>query len=110
MDVEVVHYQVDGFGFRVCECQGDGNLSELKARAVRRGEDEMTASFRLYGAENISCAAAFVFVIASCFPPRIGWRSGPDIAAWDVTIERALETALLGNGGQLCESLVESKG
>ena len=29
MDVEVVHYQVDRFRFRLCPCQGDGNLSEL---------------------------------------------------------------------------------
>jgi hypothetical protein len=29
MDVEVVHYQVDGLRFRVCHRQRDGNLSEL---------------------------------------------------------------------------------
>src|SRR5260370_1452948 len=36
MDVEVVHYQVDRFRFRVCHRQGDGNLSELKTRTSRR--------------------------------------------------------------------------
>src|SRR5947209_1072068 len=32
VDVEVVHYQVDRFRFRVRHRQGDGNLSELKPR------------------------------------------------------------------------------
>jgi hypothetical protein len=36
----------------------DGNLSELKTRAVRRGEGEMSPRFRLYRAENIGRAAA----------------------------------------------------
>ena len=57
----------------------DGNLSELKARTIRRGEGEMTTRFRLYRAENIGRAATFVFVIASRFPPRFGRRGGPDI-------------------------------
>ena len=38
MDVEVVHYQVDCFRCRVCHGQGDGHLSELKTRTIRRGE------------------------------------------------------------------------
>ena len=45
MDVEVVHYEVNGFGFRVCRRQLDGNLSELKGRTIRRGEGEMTTPF-----------------------------------------------------------------
>ena len=39
----------------------------------------MTARFGLDRAENISGAAAFLFVITSCFPPRLGWRGGTDI-------------------------------
>jgi hypothetical protein len=78
MDVEVVHYEVNGFGFRVCQRQSDGNLSELKGRTTRRGEGEMTTGFRLYGAANIGRAATSVFVIASRFPPRFGRRGGMD--------------------------------
>ena len=31
MDVEVVHYQVDRFRFRIRQRQGDGHLGELEA-------------------------------------------------------------------------------
>jgi hypothetical protein len=34
MDVQAIHYQMDGFGFRVCQCQGDRHLGELEARAI----------------------------------------------------------------------------
>src|SRR5581483_2432586 len=69
MNVEVVHYQVNGFRFRVFHRQADGNLSELEGRAVRRGKCEMAPRFWLYRAENIGRATACVFVIASRFPP-----------------------------------------
>jgi hypothetical protein len=38
MDVEVLQYQMDGLCFRVCQCQGDHHLGELKTRAIWRGE------------------------------------------------------------------------
>jgi hypothetical protein len=49
----------------------DGYLSELKARAIRRGKGEVTARFGLNGAKDIGCATASVFVVASAFPS--GW-------------------------------------
>ena len=65
--------------FTVCQCQGDGHLREFEARSVRRGEREMPACFRLYGAENIGRAAPFVFVIPSGFPPGFGRRGKTNI-------------------------------
>ncbi len=35
MDVQVVQHQMDRRRFWVCHCQGDRNLSKLKARAIR---------------------------------------------------------------------------
>src|SRR6516162_1845874 len=72
MAAQIVHYQVNRFGCRVCQGQADRYLSELEARTVRRGKGEMTTRFRLYSAEDIGCAAAFVFVVPSGFPPRLG--------------------------------------
>jgi hypothetical protein len=54
MDVEIVHYEVNRFGGRVGQCQGDGNPSEFKARTIRRGEREVPTGLRLYGAENLA--------------------------------------------------------
>src|SRR5580704_344800 len=76
MDVQVVHYQMDGFRFRVCQCQGHGHLGELEAGTIRRGEGEVPPSLRFYGAENIGGPTALVFVIAARFaswPSRRGW-------------------------------------
>ena len=66
MNVEIVHYLMNRLDFRVCQGQGDGSLSELKARSIRCGEREMTTHFRFYGAEDIGYAAALAFVISSC--------------------------------------------
>ena len=79
MDVQVVHYQMDRLRFRVCHCQGDGNLSELEARTIRRGEGEMAARLRFYGAENIGGPAALIFVIPSRFPSWHRRRGGPHV-------------------------------
>ena len=79
MDVEVVHYQVDRFRFRVCHRQGDGNLSELEARTIRRGEGEMTAGLRFYGAEDIGGPATLIFVIPPRLPSRHRRRGGPHV-------------------------------
>lgn len=38
VDVQVVHYQVDGFGSRVGQRQTDCDLGELKARTIRCGK------------------------------------------------------------------------
>src|SRR5262245_53603199 len=76
---QIVHDEVDGCGRRVCQSQSDRYLGEFESRTIRRGEREMTTRFRLYGAEDVGCAAAFVFVIPSGFPPRLGWRRGPNI-------------------------------
>src|ERR1700739_1211215 len=45
MNVEIVQYQVDGLGCRVCQRQGDGHLGEFEARSVRRGKREMSTRF-----------------------------------------------------------------
>src|SRR5215831_15673093 len=76
VDVQVVQHQMDGFRFRVCQCQADRYLSELEAGTVRRGEGEVLTGLWFYGAEDIGCPAAFVFVIPARFPPwccRRGW-------------------------------------
>ena len=39
----------------------------------------MAACFGLYGAEDISRAAALVFVVSSRFPPRLGRRGRADV-------------------------------
>ena len=67
------------FGFRVLKSQFEGHLGELEAGAIRRGEGEVTARFRLDRAENIGCAAALVFVVAPCFAPRFGRRGGTNV-------------------------------
>src|ERR1017187_1923133 len=79
MDVQVVHYQVDRFRFRVCHRQGDGNLSKLKTGTIRRGEGEMTACLRFYGAENIGRPATLIFVIPPRLPSRRCWRGWPHV-------------------------------
>lgn len=43
MDIQVVHHQADGLGFRILQGQVEGYLRELKRRAVRRGEGEVPA-------------------------------------------------------------------
>ena len=67
------------FGCRVLQSQFEGHLGELEAGAIRRGEGEVTASLRLYGAENIGRAAALVFVVLSCLASRLGRRGWPHI-------------------------------
>ena len=79
MDVQVIHYQVDGLGVRVFQRQGDRNPGKFKARTVRRRECEMTSRFWLYRAENIGGTASFVLVVPSGFPSWYGRRSRPDI-------------------------------
>src|SRR5207237_983197 len=69
MDIQVVHHQMDGLGFRILNGHLEGYLRELKRRTVRCGECEMAADFGFYGTEDISRAAALVFVISSRFPP-----------------------------------------
>src|SRR5947209_2114616 len=49
-NIEMVQYQVNRVGCRVGQCQGDGNLSEFKARTIGRGEREVPTRLRLYGA------------------------------------------------------------
>jgi|SRR5579863_1772129 len=65
MNIQVVHHQMDGLGFRILKGQVEGYLCELKRRPVRRGEGEVPARLRLYGAENISRAAALIFAFLS---------------------------------------------
>src|SRR6185312_6832618 len=66
----------DGLSLGVLHRQMEGYLCELKRRTVRRREGEVPARFGFYGAENVGCAAALVFVVAPCFPSwcsRRGW-------------------------------------
>ena len=79
MDVEVVHYQVDGFRFRVLHGQLADHLGELESRAIRGGKGEMPAGFRFYGAENIGGTAALVLIVPPRFASRLGWGGGPNI-------------------------------
>src|SRR6266576_3320679 len=79
MDVQVIHYQMDGLGFRILKGQLKNDLCELDRRAIRCGKCEVAARLWLYRAENIGCAAAFIFVVSSRFPSRLCWRSRPDV-------------------------------
>ena len=79
MAAEVVHHQMDRLGFWILQGQVEQDLRELKSRPIRGGEGEMASRFGLYGAENIGGAAALIFTVLSCFPPRFGWRGRPDV-------------------------------
>src|SRR5437867_7873554 len=78
---------MDGLYFRILNGQVEGYMCELKRRPVRRGECEVPARLRLYGAEDISRAAAFVFAIPPGFAPRLGWKGRADIG-----VQRSLQT------------------
>ncbi len=45
MDVQVIHYQVDGLGLGELQGQGHGDLGELEAGSIRRGEGERRPAF-----------------------------------------------------------------
>ena len=77
--VEVVHHQVDRFGFGVFQGQVKEDLREFEPRTVPRRESEVASGFRLYCAENIGRAAAFVFVVSSGFPARCCRRCRADV-------------------------------
>ena len=74
MAAEVVHHQMDGLGFWILQSQMEQDLRELESRPIRGGEGEVASRFRLYGAENIGGATAFILTVLSCFPPRFGRR------------------------------------
>lgn len=79
VDVQVVHYQVDGLGVRISQCQVDGYPGELKARTIWRGEGKMAPGLRLYGTENIGGPAAFIFVVPARLPAWHSRRGGSHI-------------------------------
>jgi hypothetical protein len=54
MDVQVIHYQMDGLRFRILKGQLKNDLCELDRRAIRCGECEMAARLWLYRAENMA--------------------------------------------------------
>src|SRR6185436_6222205 len=79
VDVEVVNYQMDGFGLWVLHGQLAGHSRELESGTVGCGEGEMAAGFRLYGTDDIGCTAALVLVVAPCFASRLGGRGRTDV-------------------------------
>jgi hypothetical protein len=79
MAIQVVQDQMDGLRFRLLKGQMADYLSELNARTIWCGTGEVASRFGLYGAENISRATSFIFVIPSCLASRRGWRGGTDI-------------------------------
>src|ERR1041384_6201867 len=79
MAAEIIHYQMNGLSVRVLKDQFSGHLSELKSRSIGRRGGEIPPRLRLYGAENISRAASFIFVIPPCFPSRLGWGRRADV-------------------------------
>src|ERR1017187_7778946 len=79
MDVQVVQDQMDRLRLRICHRHGDGDLSELEARAIRRREGEMAARLRFYRTEDISGPATLIFVIPSRFSSWNRRRDGPQI-------------------------------
>jgi len=70
MNIEIVHYQMDGFGLHVLQGDLEGYLGELHSRTIRRGKGEMASRFRFYGTENIGGSATFVFVVSPRFASR----------------------------------------
>jgi len=65
---------MNGLGFWVLNGQMEYDLCELKRRPVRRGKGEVPAHLRLYGAENISRAAALIFAIPYGPETASGWN------------------------------------
>src|SRR5215208_6733561 len=70
VNIQIVHYQMNGLGLWVFQCQGRGNQSKLKAGTIRCGEGEMPACFRLYGTENIGSTTALVLHTRPNTPTR----------------------------------------
>src|ERR1017187_3036337 len=79
MNIQVVHHQMDGLGFRVLKSQLEGYLRKLNRRTIWRREYEVLARLRLYRTENIGGTTALVFVILPRFPSRCRWRGWPDV-------------------------------
>jgi hypothetical protein len=52
VDVEVVHHEVNGFGFRVLQGQIEEYLRKLDPGSVRRGVCEVAACLGLYRTEH----------------------------------------------------------
>jgi len=57
MNIEIVHYQVDGFGLHVLQGDLEGHLGKFLSRTIRCGKGEMATRFRFYGTENIGGSA-----------------------------------------------------
>jgi len=79
MAAEIVHHQMDCLCIRVLKDQFGDDLRELNTRSIRRGEGEMPARLRLYGAENVSRTASFILVIPPGFPSRLRRRRRANI-------------------------------
>ena len=79
MDIQVVHHQMNGLGFRILNGQLECHLGEFKPRTVRRGKGEVPTCFGLYCAEDIGRAAALILVITPSFTPRHGRRGRADV-------------------------------
>jgi hypothetical protein len=62
-----------------CHRQGDRDLSELEAQAIRRREGEMAACLRFYGTENIGGSWALIFIIPSRFSAGSRRRGRPHV-------------------------------
>ena len=77
VSAEIVHDQMDGLGFPVGYRQAEHNLCELIASPVGGGKREVAPRFRLYRAEYIGRAVAFVLAVKADFPPRP--RSAPAV-------------------------------
>jgi hypothetical protein len=56
MDVEVIHYQVDGPGSGILERKLEADFGEFGAGAIRRGEGEVATGLRFHGAEDVGGA------------------------------------------------------
>src|SRR4051794_21444427 len=79
VDIQVIHYHMNGFGCWVLTGQVEGHLRELKSRTIRCGERKVSARFRFYRTEDIGCPATLVFVIASGLSSRFSRRGRTDI-------------------------------
>ena len=79
MDVQVVQHQMDRRRFWVCHCQGDRNLSKLKARAIRCSEGEMAARSVLQHRKHWQSRGAMI-VILPRFSSWNRWRCRPQVS------------------------------
>src|SRR4051794_3831019 len=84
VDIQVIHYHMNGFGCWVLTGQVEGHLRELKSRTIRRGERKVSARFRFYRTEDIGCPATLISLSRLASRPGSAGEGGRT-SAWSET-------------------------